>query len=130
MVVTQFIAIVGAALVAYLVYLYAGYRTAETRERRQGHREQFTKALVSGAFILYLLSVVYPRANAWPVAIGNGIGNLLAFSGAPGNLNQVEGSGAVIYWVKVLGLVAYTAVWLTASLSGQFLVKLYHAIFG
>lgn len=129
MVVAQFVAVAGAALVAYLVYLYAGYRTAETRERRQAHREQFTKAFVGGAFVLYLLSVVYPGADAWPIAIGNGIGNLLDFSGAPGNLNQVEGRWGVIHWVKVLGLVAYTAVWLTASLSGQFLVKLYRAIF-
>ncbi len=129
MMVGQLIAIAGAALVAYLVYLYAGYRTAETRERRQDHREQFTKGLVGGAFVLYLLSVLYPGADAWPVVIGNGIGDLLEFSGAPGNLQQVDGTGGVIHWVKLIGLVAYTAVWLTASLSGQLLVKLYRAIF-
>lgn len=131
MIVAQFTAIVGAAVVIYLGYLYMAFRSAEERAPRRVYRQRFTRAMLASVFGAYVIGVLFPNTGGWPAEIGQSIGRVVR-SSQPSLLpaSEVSGIDILVRWLKVLGLIVYTVAWLIVSFSAQLPVKLYRAIFG
>lgn len=131
MIIAQFTAIAGAAVVGYLAYLYIAFRSAEERVYRRAYRKRFTRTMLAGVFGAYTIGVAFPHSGGWPADIGRTIGRIV-WSSSPSFLTLEEATGTEILlrWLKILGLIVYTVVWISASFSAQFLVKIYRGTFG
>lgn len=124
-------AIAGAAVVAYLGYLYVAFRSADEEADQRTYRRQFTKVMLAGLFGSYAVGVLFPGSGGWPADVGQSIGQIVGSSqpSIPAS-SEVSGIEIVFRWLKIVGLVVYTVVWLSASFSAQFVVKIYRTIFG